>query len=406
MFKETDKITQFGPPVLVIKCEDCKRHGEMKIHTAVRRYGSDITVAEWKKKVAEDGGCKRVAEGYCRAFVFQESVTWWASLSDAQHNGWRPILRCLRRHYALKRVNACPPIELDLRSLVATHGSECRLSKLERWARCPQCGSSGATIQWALTDEEVPDMADGLSQLVRGAPTNWTAHSGSTHTAGQRSLRDGLRMKANLAKFANALAEEAGFQWHVTPNMEAPGGRIIVAYGNYAIMEGLQKDILTAAITAGNQPIDLLHCVPPSTIHHQNGRQYSDLSRAFASNGRDCWDAVDETARRSFPRSVMALRVVQYESCRGLEGWTTVLDGLDEFWEMKRKQALADLENQTTNRVADPTLHAKAVAWRWCMIPLTRPIDTLVITIRDRESALARVLERVALGFPDAVEQT
>ena len=158
MFKETDKITQFGPPVLTIKCDLSKRHGEMKLHNAVRRYGSEITIAEWTKRVAEEGGCDRVAEGYCRAFVFQESVTWWASLSDAQHNGWRPILRCLRRHYALKRVDACPPIELDLRSLVATHGRECHLSKLERWARCPQCGSSGATIQWALTDEEAPDV--------------------------------------------------------------------------------------------------------------------------------------------------------------------------------------------------------------------------------------------------------
>lgn len=262
-----------------------------------------------------------------------------------------------------------------------------------------------ADLLVALYGTQSIALADGLSQLVRGAPTDWTAHSGgSTNTEGQRSLRDGLRMKANLAKFANALAGEAGFQWRVTPNKQAPGGRIIVAYGNYASMDALQKDLLRAAIKAGNQPIDTLHCVPPSTIHQQDGKRHSDLGHAFASIGWECWDAVDELTRRTFPRSVMALRVVQHESCRGLEGWTTVLDGLDEFWELKRKQALADLASGTHPEVVDPGLHSEAVAWRWCMIPLTRPIDTLVITIRDKSSPLARALERVALDFPDVVE--
>lgn len=245
-------------------------------------------------------------------------------------------------------------------------------------------------------------LADGLSQLIRGAPTDWMAHAGvSVQDLGQRSLRDGLRMKANLAKFANSLADEAGFQWHVTPNKQAPGGRIVIAHGNYASMDDLQKDVLSAAIKAGNQPIDTLHCVPPSAIHKGNGRRHSDLGRAFLSHGWECWDAVDETTRRSFPRSVMALRIVQHESCRGLEGWTTVLDGLDEFWCLKYEGASLDGQSRG---VVDPHLHASAVAWRWCMIPLTRPIDTLVITLRSNDNALAQAIGRVARALPDVVE--
>ncbi len=158
MLDESDKITAFGPPDLSIQCATCNRHGEYRVYTQVRRFGPDITVAEWMRKIAEEGGCARVADNSCMAYVHKTSVTWWARLSDATNGGWRPILRCLRRHYALKRVNACPPVELDLRTLVATHGTSCKLERLERWAKCPQCGSDGATIQWAFPNEDIPDM--------------------------------------------------------------------------------------------------------------------------------------------------------------------------------------------------------------------------------------------------------
>jgi hypothetical protein len=38
------------------------------------------------------------------------------------------------------------------------------------------------------------------------------------------------------------------------------------------------------------------------------------------------------------------------------------------------------------------------------MIPLTRPIDTLVITLRKKTGPLAEALERVASELPDIVE--
>lgn len=154
MFNENDAITNFGPPSLVLQCAICNRHGEYRVYKQVRRFGTDITVADWKRKIAEEGGCPRAANGSCVAFVQKTSVTWWAKLSHAEYGGWRPILRCLRRHYALKRVNACPAIELDLSTLVATHGSQCSLERLEQWARCPQCGSGAATIQWVLPSDD------------------------------------------------------------------------------------------------------------------------------------------------------------------------------------------------------------------------------------------------------------
>ena len=245
-------------------------------------------------------------------------------------------------------------------------------------------------------------LADGISQLVRGKPTNWRSPAQASTIVEVRTLRDGLRMKANLCRFANALAEEAGVQWHVTPNKHAPGGRVIVMAGRYADNTTLQRETLARAIQSKNMPVDLLHCVPPSSVIDAGGKKHSDLASSFQVNGWESWDAVDEATRRSFPRSAEALRIVQYESCRGLEGWSTVLDGLDEFWDQRRSIAFG--ADASTDPAVDPKLQADAIAWRWCMIPITRPIDTLIITIRNKESRVGKILWTLSRTMPDVVE--
>lgn len=215
---------------------------------------------------------------------------------------------------------------------------------------------------------------------------------------GDRSLRDGLRMKAGLAKFANALADEAGMQWKVSPSTEAPGGRVIIRIGRYAQMDDLQREVLASAIKDGNMPVDLLHCVPPSEVKSNGSHRSSALAESFYRKGWMARDAVDELTRRNFPRSSEAMRVVQYESCRGLEGWITVLDGLDEAWQLARNSIKA---LQSTEHPAEA---ADAAAWLRTMIPLTRPIDTLVITLRDRDSRMGQIIANVAARLPDIVE--
>jgi hypothetical protein len=242
-------------------------------------------------------------------------------------------------------------------------------------------------------------LADGFSQLVRGRATDWRSSVIGEPKDGERSLRDGLRMKASLAKFANALADEVGLQWKLAPSVEAPGGRVIVRIGRYSEMEALQRDVLASAIKAGNMPVDLLHCVPPSEVRASGDQRSSALAGAFRQNGWKAWDAVDEDTRRTFPRSSDVLRVVQYESCRGLEGWITVLDGLDESWELALRRTAG---GRSSGKL--PVEAAEAAAWLWVMIPLTRPIDTLVITLRDRHGRLGQVIEGLARRLPDIVD--
>ena len=51
----------------------------------------------------------------------------------------------------------------------------------------------------------------------------------------------------------------------------------------------------------------------------------------------------------------------------------------------------------------DPAELAKSSAWRWAMIALTRPIDTLVIACSDPRSTVGKVLWELAASRPDLI---
>ncbi|WP_109793433.1 AAA family ATPase [Minwuia thermotolerans] len=246
-------------------------------------------------------------------------------------------------------------------------------------------------------------LADGTLQLVRGRQTNWRSAGVLKGQQETIPLKRCLRMKANLGRAANAIAEEAGLNWSVDTNDEAAGGRVILSLGDYADARDLRHELENNALESGNDKIDFLHCVPPSGVKAGKTGRWSSLGRVLRDEGHGLWDGVNERTRRDFPRSKDLYRVVQYESCRGLEGWVVVLDGFDEFWQAKYDEELS--RNSGPDEGArDPGDVASAVAWRWCMIALTRPIDTLVITVRDADSELARVLRRAADRLGDVFE--
>ncbi len=79
-----------------------------------------------------------------------------------------------------------------------------------------------------------------------------------------------------------------------------------------------------------------------------------------------------------------------------------MLDGLDEFWRRKYETFLG--RDAGANDFVEPEARASRAAWQWVMIALTRPIDTLVITLRDKESEVAKVIDAVARSHGDFIE--
>ena len=77
-------------------------------------------------------------------------------------------------------------------------------------------------------------IADGVDQLVRGARVEWAAGS-PLYQRKVINLRSCLRLKSNLAIFANAMARELNLaEWQVEPNPEVRGGRVMIVEGDYS----------------------------------------------------------------------------------------------------------------------------------------------------------------------------
>jgi hypothetical protein len=245
-------------------------------------------------------------------------------------------------------------------------------------------------------------VADGCDQLVRRTQScDWTANGKlGTKEVLRVKLRRGLRMKPNLSTFANSLAASLGLaNWEIEANPDTAGGRVMVIEGEYADARKCHETLICAARVAQNQPVDLLSLVPPQLVGTSNDRRSSPVLTLFESWGHHCWNGLEREDRASYPTDPEQLRVLQYDSCRGLEGWTVLAIRADLFFEYK----LAEWKSLPVTG-ADDAQAARRSAARWMMIPCTRAIDTLVINVGREPSSLKTVLAKVRDQHPDIIE--
>ena len=246
-------------------------------------------------------------------------------------------------------------------------------------------------------------VADGVDQYVRSSVADWA--SGLPHEKLRpRRLRRCLRMKANLAYFVSDYAEALGLQnWDLEPNPDANGGRVIIVEGDIAKRTTLLDKFFVEAAELGNYPVDLLACVPPSLVVHDECETYSIPGNEILKNGGKVWDATSIDVREYYPTDRDALRIVQYESCRGLEGWAVFNFAFDKFYEHKYNQWMSSPQDLGGLFDTKEELAAKFAA-QWLMIPLTRAMDTLVINVSSEPSIVKQALKKVYEERSDFVE--
>jgi hypothetical protein len=246
------------------------------------------------------------------------------------------------------------------------------------------CSDSERDFLRALYGHRRFVLADGIEQLVRRqVACDWNRGIAADERVVMRFDRS-LRMLRNVATFVNCFARVLGFDtWRIEPQESLPGGRVIITSGD-AISPEVLRAIVSAAAQQRADPVDCLICVPPKSGGVDVCPQ---LFAAADSAGLAIWDGTIPANRGSVPGDD-ALRVVRYESSRGLEGWITVALDLDDFAANKMKHP-----NLKPN---DPPVEADVVAARWLLIPLTRAVHTLVITVRDPQSLVALRLREAA----------
>lgn len=235
-------------------------------------------------------------------------------------------------------------------------------------------------------------VADGVDQLIRGlTPCDWTAP-----VVPQRrqtvALRKAMRMKANLCRFITAFAEEGGAEWDQEINEEISGGVVSVIEGPYDI--ACHNEIFRQHHDQGNEPLDALFCVPPDSMV-----QTPVFSERLKAWGLSVWDGTSPDVRETFPTTTQEHRVVRYESCRGLEGWTVICIGLDRFYQHRLSHTTSPQTQELFETPAD-FIRRQAVAW--CLIPLTRAIDHLVIQL-DGPGVVTNICRKLSRMHPEFV---
>jgi hypothetical protein len=244
-------------------------------------------------------------------------------------------------------------------------------------------------------------IADGIDQLVRSQVRCEWAKDLVTDQIAKTFEKKSLRQKSNLLNFVTQYAKKSNIHWDIEAEEGIISGKVIVINGEYDYQ--IHKNEFDRCKENGNSAYEMLFLVPPMLVSKEKVpdkynkikiKSTFKLTEQFKQNGIKIWDGTSKELRNEYPVDLNEHRVLQYESCRGLEGWTVVCLELDEFIKYKYEtyekndilyDDLLETDEDRKNRFVD----------LWSLIPLTRAIDTLIITIKNKDSLLARKLYEI-----------
>ena len=240
-------------------------------------------------------------------------------------------------------------------------------------------------------------VADGVDQFVRSNhKQNWNKGLGQQYVPYSKELKIEMRQKSNLVRFLNAYSKELQLDWSIKENNNLLGGKIKI-YNHYN--SNIHINLLKNCKQNECENYDLLILVPPSlVVKDERGTHFSKFE-LYKEVGIQLFDGTNFNNRTRYPTKDLS-RVYQYDSCRGLEGWVVVCQAFDELIKYKTESYTAD-----PNYLGlDQDAAKKKFVYTWSLMPLTRPVDTLVITLNDANSEIGRILYGLSQKFSDIIE--
>lgn len=249
------------------------------------------------------------------------------------------------------------------------------------------CANEEKELLFALFNYQKISIADGVDQYLRGIrPCDWAKNVFVMKRTEERALRQ----KRNLACFTNNYADSISLPWSLDPVHTMTGGHVYISKSRYPF--DLMKKLRRETLDAGNDAYDLMFLMPPSLVHKNSG--FIDLVQ-FEENGFSVWDGTNRDLLRYSPAEISQHRMLQYASCRGLEAWAVVCFAFDDYLRHIARFAPEEVGDLAVSMSSDKEKIARCVGLR-AIIPLTRAIDTLIITISDWNSPEAVILRNLA----------
>lgn len=258
------------------------------------------------------------------------------------------------------------------------------------------------TILFAIFGKKRIIIADGIDQFVRSNDRqNWTRGLKESVDFQKKMERKGLRQKRNLVTFVNAFADKCYLNWKVEPNNNFIGGRVIITTKPYSVE--LHEELFQECISTGNTAYDILFLVPPQKVSCSTAGNQSFINiDIYKEHGIHLFDGTNGHNRNAYPVNLNESRLFQYDSCRGLEGWITICLDFDDLIKYK-KETYTDIESCQLELNSFEERRDNFINL-WSLMPFTRPIDTLVITLKNKNSHIAKVLEEISIQYSDFIE--
>lgn len=153
----------------------------------------------------------------------------------------------------------------------------------------------------------------------------------------------------------------------------------------------------------GCENYDILFLIPPKLVTKgPNGDTSFSKMDEFREKGIEFFDGTNYKLRDLYSTRVSECRLYQYDSCRGLEGWCTVCLDLDELITYKENVYIDNPGNSLILESPEDRRHR--FVYLWSLMPLTRPMDTLIITLKNPESEVGKMLKKLSIAYSDFVE--
>jgi hypothetical protein len=237
-------------------------------------------------------------------------------------------------------------------------------------------------ILYALFGCENCIVSYGSHQLLRNKiPLDWKNGTKSTY---RLTLKTSYRQKSNLCHYIKDISKRVDFNDEIEINNNLNGGQIKIYTRELNIKD--YSNIYKYCVTqCKNAPYDILILVSSS----------DDFHKVLKHTEIAIHDGTIEKNKALIPTNMDASRVFNYQSCRGLEGWVVIANNLDVF--------LQEIEN-TIHEAEDGLSLSETkdkVCCQWLYMILSRPIDTLAISVKNSNSKFAQLLINVAEGHPD-----
>ena len=174
-----------------------------------------------------------------------------------------------------------------------------------------------------------------------------------------------------------------GVAWDVQPNEDLVGGKVIVtnAYG-----PEMHNKYMKECAKHGGTAYDYMLLASNSLV--EKGEFL--LKKAYTDSKINIFDASNPDIRNTVYGETNANnnehRLYPYESCRGLEAWTVVCLRFHELFTKPHPHDYKEIDYGAARRYMQVL---------WALMPLTRAVHTIIITIDATDNVILPVLREL-----------